>query len=202
MNDSSDGRRPRRFPAHLPGGALPWALGAVCLLLAAGGERMRAFARFDRAALEAGEVWRLVTGHGVHLGWSHTLLNVGALAAVTALFADVMSRRDWAATLVLSIAAIDAGLYWLEPALDWYVGLSGVLHGLVLTGAFRLLSRQRKLALGVLAGLVAKLALEALFGASPWAAVSVEGPVVVAAHLYGTAGAAVYIAAIGVRRIS
>ena len=44
--------------------------------LALGGERLRMLLQYDRAALAAGEWWRLVTAHLVHLGWDHLALNV------------------------------------------------------------------------------------------------------------------------------
>lgn len=189
------------FPGRLAGTAVPWALGAACLALGAGGERARLAARFERAGLEAGELWRLVTAHCVHLGWMHTFMNVAALGIVAALFGDVMRGRDWIVGTLLAAAAIDAGLYWLEPGVAWYVGLSGVLHGLVAVGGVRLTAVQPVLGAVVLAGLGAKLAYEALGGPSPWSEALIEGPVVAAAHLYGTAGAGVYAAAIGVRRM-
>ncbi len=201
MNDPSDVTGRREFRRAAPGGLVPWALAAACVLLAAGGEPVREMLRFDRAAVGAGEVWRLATAHCVHLGWAHALLNAAALAAVALLFADVLSRRDWLAGSLISAAAIDAGLYWLEPGLDWYVGLSGVLHGLVLIGSLRLLAVQPALGLAVAAGVAVKLGWEALGGPSPWAEVTVEGPVVVEAHRYGVAGAGLYLVAERVRRI-
>lgn len=180
---------------------MPWVLAAACLVLGAGGERARLAARFERTGLEAGELWRLVTAHCVHLGWTHTFMNVAALGMIAALFGDDMRARDWLAGMLLAAAAIDAGLYWLEPGVAWYVGLSGVLHGLVAVGGVRLTVVQPVLGAAVLAGLGAKLAYEALGGPSPWSEALIEGPVVAAAHLYGTAGAGMYAAVIGVRRM-
>lgn len=198
-SDSGTARGPR---GPRPGARVPWALAVLSLVLAAGGEAVRAFARFDRAGIETGQLWRLVTGHWVHLGWGHTLLNVAALGAVAVLFTDVMSRRDWLLGTLLAMAAIDAGLYWLEPGVAWYVGMSGVLHGLVLVGATRLAAVQPGLGGAVLAGLAAKLVWEAVGGPSPWTEAVAGGPVIVGAHLYGAAGAGAYLAAAHVRRVS
>ena len=70
----------------------------------------------------------------------------------------------------------------------WYVGLSGVLHGLVAAGALALLLRREALGAVLALGLCAKLGYEQLAGPVPFTAESVGGPVVVAAHLYGAAG--------------
>ena len=74
------------------------ALAAGCaalLLLALTGESGRRLLRYDRAALAAGEAWRLVTAHLVHLDLRHALLNCLGLALMWALFARDYSPRQW-----------------------------------------------------------------------------------------------------------
>jgi rhomboid family GlyGly-CTERM serine protease len=170
-----------------------WALVAlilVCLVLAAGGEEARDFGRYERVALENGEYWRLVTAHLVHLGFGHLWPNVAALAILGLLFEDVFRNGDWLRVAAVSAAAIDLCLYLYQPGVLWYVGLSGVLHGIVAAGAVALMSRRRALGAALALGLVAKLAFEQVFGAVPFTAESVGGPVVVSAHLYGAIGGA------------
>jgi membrane associated rhomboid family serine protease len=41
------------------------------LALGLGEDELRQWGRYDREALESGELWRLVTAHLVHLGWGH-----------------------------------------------------------------------------------------------------------------------------------
>src|SRR5438876_6738088 len=62
--------------------------GSCVLLLLASltGEPGRLLLRYDRAALAAGQWWRLVTAHVVHLDVRHTLLNELGLSLVVALF--------------------------------------------------------------------------------------------------------------------
>ncbi|HUQ50585.1 MAG TPA: rhombosortase [Gammaproteobacteria bacterium] len=160
----------------------------VCLALAAGGDALREVGRYQRDAIEGGQYWRLVSGHLVHLGLGHLWPNLAALLVIGALFDDVFRSVDWLRASLASAAAIDVGLYVLDPDVIWYVGLSGVLHGLVAAGAFALLLRRQKIGAVLAAGLGAKLAFEQLAGPLPFTAESVGGPVVVAAHLYGAAG--------------
>ena len=170
-----------------------WAvvtLFAVCLVLAAGGDELRDLGRYDRAAIEAGEYWRLVTGHLVHLGFGHLWPNLAALAIVGLLFDDVFRNADWWRLSAASAAAIDLGLYVLDPEVAWYVGLSGVLHGLVAAGALALIVRRQTLGALLAVGLTAKIVFEQIAGPVPFTAESVGGPVVVAAHLYGSIGGA------------
>jgi rhomboid family GlyGly-CTERM serine protease len=170
-----------------------WAIVALillCLVLAAGGEEARELGRYERVALDNGEYWRLVTAHLVHLGFGHLWPNVAALAILGLLFDDVFRNADWWRVAAVSAAAIDAGLYVYQPGVLWYVGLSGVLHGVVAAGAIALVTRHRALGAALALGLIAKLAFEQVFGAVPFTAASVGGPVVVSAHLYGAIGGA------------
>ena len=164
------------------------ALLVVCALLALGGDELRDLGRYERQAIESGEAWRLVSGHLVHLGVGHLWPNLAATAIIGLLFEGVFRNADWVRVGAASAAAIDLGLYALEPQVLWYVGLSGVLHGYVAAGALALLVRRDKLGVVLAIGLAAKLVFEQVAGPVPFTAESVGGPVVVAAHLYGVVG--------------
>lgn len=172
----------------------------VCVALAAGGDELRELGRYQRDALENGQYWRLVTGHLVHLGWGHLWPNLAALVVIGALFDGLFRNADWWRVGVASAAAIDLGLYVLDPDVLWYVGLSGVLHGLVAAGALALCFGRQKLGIVLATGLCAKLAFEQFAGPVPFTAAAVGGPVVVAAHLYGAAGGALAEALVHVIR--
>ncbi len=168
-----------------------WLAGGLVVLAALGGEPARVALRYDRAGIAAGEWWRLISGHFVHLGPSHTALNLAGLVLVAALFPREFRARQWSVLLVAALATISAGLLLLRPGLAWYVGLSGVLHGLFFAGALRWVSR-REWEGYVLGGfLMGKLAWEQYAGALPLSVSTSGGPVIVDAHLYGAvAGAA------------
>lgn len=168
-----------------------WALAVLCVALGLGGDAARELGRYDRAAVLAGEYWRLVTGHLVHLGWSHLWLNVAALIVLGSLFGDTLRRRDWVASGLAAAAAIDVGLFLLEPTIGWYVGLSGVLHGFMAAGAARLVIQGDVFGTVLALGLVGKLVYEQVAGPLPFTASSTGGPVVVAAHLFGAIGGVV-----------
>jgi len=169
-----------------------WPNGLVAILVIAFGlfgKSARETFRYDRAlVLDGGEYWRLVTGHFVHGSLRHLILNLVALALVTALFARDYSARGWLLITALSMAAIDVGFVFYEPHLAWYVGYSGVLHGILAAGTVAWWRRgPATLALALSAILVGKLAWEQWHGALP---LSGDLPVVVDAHLYGALGGA------------
>jgi rhomboid family GlyGly-CTERM serine protease len=148
--------------------------------------------RYDRAAVLHGELWRLVTGHFVHADAAHLAWNLAGLALVAWLFVREYERREWLVILVASTVAIDLGFLLLEPQLEWYVGFSGVLHGLMAGGLLAWLVRHRD-GVTVIVALVfaAKLAWEHLVGPLPFTAQTLSLPVIHQAHTYGAIGGAI-----------
>jgi rhomboid family GlyGly-CTERM serine protease len=178
-------------PGASPGLAwlVPGAIVIVALALLVSGDAGREWLRFDRTGIAAGEAWRLLTGHLVHLGVTHALLNLVGLALVWFLVGRTFSSRQWLWVIAGSVAAIDVGLWFGNPSLEWYVGLSGLLHGMLSAGIVAgLVARSREAA--VLAVVVAgKLAWEQFAGPLPGSEATSGGAVIVDAHLYGVVGA-------------
>jgi len=155
-------------------------LGALGLPVAFGAAARRAFC-YDRAAIAAGQWWRLLTAHAVHLGVHHLILDELGIVLVWALFADAYDAVDWLAIVAFGALAIGCGLWWLSPGVEWYVGSSGVLHAAAAAGIVeRIVARARERWL-LLALLVGKVALEQLLQAAGRR----EPMVVVDAHFYG-----------------
>jgi rhomboid family GlyGly-CTERM serine protease len=94
---------------------------------------------FDRAAIEVGQVWRLVTGHWTHWSPDHLFWDVATFGAL-GLLAERRSRASFLACTLSSAVAISAALWFLRPDVLTYRGLSGIdvgLFTLVATGMFR-----------------------------------------------------------------
>jgi rhomboid family GlyGly-CTERM serine protease len=166
-----------------------WVIGLLILtlvLLALGGESVRAALRYERQAVLAGEYWRLLTGHLVHGGFAHLLLNVAGLGVVAVLFPRDYSAGQWLWIALASIAAIDVGFVFYEPQLLWYVGFSGVLHGAFAAGAVGWWRHESwGLALVLTLILVAKLSWDPWHGTVPF---SGDMEIVASAHIYGAIG--------------
>lgn len=169
----------------------PLALVALLVLVHwLGGDALEAL-RYQRDAVLAGEAWRLASGHLVHADAVHLGWNVLGVAIVGFLFGGDFSGRQWLLILLASTAATDLGFLVLLPQLDWYVGFSGVLHGLMAAGLVAWLRTSRDAVTWIVAALfVAKLAWEHHAGALPFTAASLALPVVHEAHTYGAIGGA------------
>lgn len=167
----------------------PWLVVALALLLMAAlalpGEWARVALRYDRVAIADGEVWRLISGHFVHLGWSHLILNGLGLALISYLVAAEFCVWQWFAIAAVAIAGIDLGFWFLQPQLAWYVGLSGLLHALLAAGTVSGIGKGKREFWFIGIFLLGKLLYELLFGAMPGSEATSGGHVVVAAHLYG-----------------
>ena len=179
----------RRVLASLNGdGRHGIALACTCALLllpVVTGDAGREALRYDRLALAHGELWRLLTGHLVHLSFEHAALNSLGLVLMWALFARDYAPRQWLSIVLGSILAIDAGLWLRDSTIAWYVGSSGALHGVMAAGTLAHVRRRDMDGWLLAAFLVLKLAYEQFSGQLPFAEGSV---VVVDAHLYGALG--------------
>jgi len=92
---------------------------------------------FDRVAIAQGDWWRLITGHWVHSDLTHAVWDITALLLFGALFE---ARLQWRLPLTLLVATVgvDVWLWWGDPALRYYCGLSGILNGLLIVGLLHL----------------------------------------------------------------
>ena len=173
--------------AHL----IPLTLAVVSIICTLFDSTLTPLLRFDRDMIAAGEFWRVLTGHLTHLGWSHLGLNLAGLLLIWALFGRELTTTRWLQVLFISSVGVSAGLWFGHPNLDWYVGLSGVLHGLFIAGALASIQqghRREWLLLGIMVG---KVISEQFFGPSPGSEQLAGGPVIVDAHLYGALSGAV-----------
>jgi rhomboid family GlyGly-CTERM serine protease len=150
--------------------------------------------RYDRAAVGSGELWRLVTAHFVHLGWGHLALNLAGLVLGTWLFATDRSPPQWLLATFVAALACGLGLWWFSPDVRSCVGLSGVLHGLMVVGFGGWILAGDRWAIGLLALVVGKMAWEQTGGSMPWEATLAGGTVITDAHLWGALGGALYLA--------
>ncbi len=167
---------------------LPVLLALSCGLVALGGADLAGILRYQRTDILHGQLWRLLSAHLVHLGTAHLLLNLCGLGLVWALFARELSGAAGWLVLLCSALGVSFGLLLFDPGLVWYVGLSGVLHGLFAAGALRLWRERPAEAALMLAALAGKLLWEQLLGPLPGTSAIAGGPVIVAAHLFGTVG--------------
>jgi len=185
--------------ARTPTGWTLPSLALAALLIQVAGADVQQALRYEREAVLGGELWRLLSGHLVHLGWPHMLWNGAALIVIALLFGRDLSERVWCAVAFFCAMGVALGMLVLRPDVDAYVGLSGVLHGLFAAGAMADAQTHPRTATAMVVLLAAKLGWEQLAGPLPGTAAAVGGVVLVDAHLYG---AVLGIAAAAVLRLA
>ncbi len=139
---------------------------------------------WDRQAITQGQWWRIVTGNFTHTNTTHLAMNLIALWLITSIFRP-SARILWLQLLLLSVF-IGIGLLWTE--LYFYVGLSGILHGLFASFALNEALQGRKSSWLLVVGVCSKVIWEQCFGASETTRALIEAPVAIQAHLLGLAG--------------
>jgi rhomboid family GlyGly-CTERM serine protease len=152
------------------------------------GDAAREALSYQRPALTQGQWWRLLSAHFVHLDFEHAALNGMGVVLMWALFARDYAPLHWLAIYLGAALAVSAGLWFFTPQIDWYVGASGALHGVMTAGTLAHL-RRRDLDGWILAVFIMlKLGYEQYSGALPFAG---SPDTVVDAHLYGAIGGVV-----------
>jgi len=145
----------------------------------------------------AAQPWRLVSGHLAHLGPLHLALNLASLFALALVHRALVAPAGYAWAGLAALLAVDAMLHWGPGALQWYAGLSGILHGLAAWLALELMQRRigpRPLAWMLFAGLTFKVAWEATLAVGSPGAFGI--PRAPTAHLAGfMGGCAVWLVA-------
>jgi rhomboid family GlyGly-CTERM serine protease len=164
---------------------LPIVIAFAVTFIGLFGSDVTLWLRYDRNAILSGEIWRIFTGHLAHLTWSHLLMNLLGLALVWGLFDRNMPAKRWLHTTLFSGFGISLLLMVVDPHLRWYVGLSGVLHGMFIVGCLYDMKAGRWDSKLLMAMIIAKLLWEQLVGPLPGSETTAGGSVVVDAHLFG-----------------
>ena len=155
--------------------------------------RLRLQLLYDRSALIHHELWRLLTSHWVHLSWDHlfwsamTFLGLGSIC-------EMMDRKKFFLTIGFSVVLIPAALWWGQPDLKVYGGLSGLDCAVYALLMVLLIKREIRSGNRVwlaffsimLAGLIAKITYETVTGMTIFVSDNHAGMVPVPlAHLVG-----------------
>jgi len=141
--------------------------------------------RYQQNWLEAGEIWRLISAHFVHLNWTHLALNVAGLMLCIAICKPQWTIVQWLVYHSILPVGISLLLTLRNPELDWYVGYSGVLFGIYVIGAIDLYQRDRLFSQLVLLFILGKVGLEQWSNLKVTNDELIGSPVIVDAHLYG-----------------
>ena len=107
-------------------------IAVLCIIVYLAGDGLAATFQFDREAITDGDIWRLMTSHITHLSFAHLALNLLALGLCTYVANPKNSSLYLGVMWCWLMAFTGIGLYFYALDLNYYVGLSGALHGALL----------------------------------------------------------------------
>ena len=149
----------RATVGRIPYASLLLTLLAVLIHMANG---LRVSLIYERSVLEHLELWRLLTCHWVHLNWDHLFWSTATFLFLGSI-CEIFDNKKTYATIAIAAVLIPAGIWYGQPDLMIYGGLSGLdcaLYALLLTLLVKreLKSANRAWALFYTIGLMALLA--------------------------------------------
>lgn len=160
------------------------ALGVLMILLGAFQSVTETALEYSRSAISEGQLWRLITAHFIHYGPYHLAMNLGALMLCGWILFQEVSLKHYSLLILVCLIGVSTGLYGFSPELDYYAGLSGALHGLLVAGVLITLRQTPWMNSLALAVVVFKIVQEQLPGYDTSHSL-LPVPVAVDAHLYG-----------------
>lgn len=140
---------------------------------------------YQRNFVETGQWWRIITAHFMHSNVIHFGVNIVGLFLLWLLHGDYVKPTSFFINIFILCVGISSCIYLWSVSTYWYVGLSGVLHGLFAWGVIVDISLKRKTGYLLLIGLVIKIVDEQFFSSSQYMSNLIDVSVAIDAHFYG-----------------
>lgn len=141
---------------------------------------------FLRENIQQGEVWRIWTGNLIHSNYIHLGLNLSGFWLFVFIFKELMNATQLIVSLTILITGVGLGLYFLNPELYWYAGLSGALYGLFIVGAtYALLDKDFITGISILIVIPVKIIWDHLHNTGQANADLIGVPISTDSHIYG-----------------
>ncbi len=147
--------------------------------------------RYQSQEVLNGEIWRVLTANFTHSNWNHLLLNLSGLILIDYLFQPLLKQKSRMFLLVFCLLTNVAILHFMIK-LNWYVGLSGALHGYILGCAALTWSKAKITNSLIIVGVIVKLIAELNWEINSATAGLIDANVVEESHLAGALSAACY----------
>jgi len=176
-------------PAHA---LSPFVVTIIAIFCFAFDNQLSHHLAYDRTHLINGEYWRVFTGHFFHTNFTHLLFNTFAIILLWALHGQFYTNKHYILLFIFSASVISSTIYWLDPQMERYVGLSGVLHAFFVWGALHDIKHKDKTGYLLLLGVLLKIVHEQVYGASNDISALIEASVAIDAHLWGAVAGFLY----------
>lgn len=151
---------------------------------------------YNLYSIEKLQLWRLFTANFLHTNFYHFILNTFAFTFIFFLFKNNFSFKFYIFLFIFLCFTISTCIYFFSKDIINYVGLSGVLHGLLIYGLY--LEKKSKVNYLMIFIIWFKVIYEQIFGASKQIEELIKAQVAIDAHFYGVVLATfIYFISIG-----
>lgn len=147
---------------------------------------------YHREYITQGEIWRLISGHFFHTNQNHLILNLAGIVLLWALHGQYYQLRWYLLFFIFSAIFTSTGIYFTSPDLLTYVGLSGILHGVLVIGAIADIKHKLLSGYLLLIGLLIKILNEQIFGESKEMVALINAQIAIDAHLWGAISGVIF----------
>lgn len=147
---------------------------------------------FYHSAISEFEFWRFLTASFCHTNLNHLLMNMVGLVVTVLLFLETYQKHLLSPIIIFNSVFIGVAIFFFDPNIHSYVGLSAVLHGLFSFAVIDDIRRKDKWGWILGLGIIGKLAHEQIYGASQTTIEQIGGPVLINGHLYGAIAGIVF----------
>lgn len=155
---------------------------------------------YNRSLISQGELWRLFTGNFNHTNIYHLLLNIAAFLTIAALHNQHYSFRRFSFVLFYLSSMVGLFIYLFSSDVTLYVGLSGLLHGLIVIGGYFDIRKGMRSGYVLIIGAAIKVAYEQIFNNTEMVSHLIEARVLTEAHLYGLIAGLIFISIVIVKQ--
>jgi len=162
-----------------------------CLIVQIFASELNEWLRYQQLEVSQGQWWRLFTANFCHSNWYHWSLNMLGLVMIDYFYQPVISLklRSW---LMLFCMLVNVILLDWFVNLNWYVGMSGALHGYLIGGALITFAQFKIINSLIIVIVSGKLFAELFWEINFTTAELIEANVVEEAHLFGALSAVIF----------
>lgn len=164
----------------------PWVcLSIICLCIYLFCSVQTNMIDYNRELILDGQYWRLISGNFNHTNEYHLILNIVALMVISGLHASHYSLSAFSLLILYLASLVGLGIFIFSPSVGLYVGLSGILHGLIVFGGALDVKSQQKTGWLLIIGAIIKVIYEQAFDNTAQMNKLIDAQVLTDAHLYG-----------------
>lgn len=181
------------LPVKLTQFITPLIVGLLCIVLWLFDPYAQSVLAFNRLQLEQGHIWQLLSANLVHNNSWHLALNMAGLALLWSIHGYAYRATEIILLIIVCSLSVTLGIYLFSPSLIIYTGLSGVLHGLFVWGAFKDIENGVSFGWLLMLGVWLKILYEQTISQNQFIAGLIETHVATESHLFGACAGLVLV---------